>query len=180
MDLLFKNPVYFFKTYFNFSILSFGVLFAIILVLLFLLIKKKKRRAKNIYVLITAAYLSLLICITLLNKSRYGIQELMLNPLDNIREMFVKTGVHQLRGCLSNVILFIPFGILIPRLFNNRRYLYTCILAFVSSAIIEIAQYILHRGCAETMDVICNVIGAAIGILILMSITKIKYRKHLL
>ena len=101
-----------------------------------------------------------------------------LNPLDNIYDLFdYDASVHQLRGCLSNIILFIPFGVFSSIFFKKHKVLYSLFSGFFVSLIIEILQYALHRGCAETMDVICNTIGALIGAVIMLFM-KLIYRKH--
>lgn len=116
----------------------------------------------------------MLIGITLLNTNRGVIAPPHLNPVDNIQDMFGEMGVHQVRGCLSNVILFIPLGVFSSMYFINHKFRYSFILAAIVSIAIEVLQFVFQRGCAETMDVICNVLGAIIGSLITIRIIKTK------
>lgn len=117
--------------------------------------------------------------ITLLNTNRGVIAQPNLNPLYNIREIFGINGVHQVRGCLSNVLLFVPFGVLSAVFFVDKKFRNSLISAIIISVAIEALQFIFHRGCAETMDVICNVSGAVIGALVTIRIIKTKdYIKH--
>ena len=60
---------------------------------------------------------------------------------------------------INNVLVFIPFGALFPG--KNRKALLLTVLLF--SAAIEAVQYALNLGWCEIDDVICNVLGAAIG-----------------
>ena len=180
MDLLFKNPSYFIKTYFSFSPIGFLVaLTGFFIVMIFLSRKRfKSRIGKWVFIILSSFYLATLIGMTLLSVSRIGTVVIHLNPLDNIYDLFdYDASVHQLRGCLSNIILFIPFGVFSSIFFKKHKVLYSLFSGFFVSLIIEILQYALHRGCAETMDVICNTIGALIGAVIMLFM-KLIYRKH--
>ena len=116
----------------------------------------------------------MLIGITLLNTNRGVISQPNLNPLYNIQDMFGEMGVHQVRGCLSNVILFIPFGVFSSIYFVNHKFRNSLIFAVIVSIAIEVLQFVFQRGCAETMDVICNVLGALIASLSTIRIIKTK------
>jgi len=175
MDLLFKNPQYFFETYFSFSLLGFAIALVISAIVLILLCKNRfeKKLSLILYIAIASVYLATLIGITLLNSNRGVVAKPNLNPLFNIQDMFREyDGVHQIRGCLSNVLLFVPFGVLGAVYFKKHPFRDCLIASFVVSFIIELAQFLFNRGCAETMDVICNVLGAIIGSLITIRIIK--------
>ena len=60
---------------------------------------------------------------------------------------------------INNILVFIPFGVLFP--VKNWKALLLTVLLF--SVAIEAAQYALNLGWCEIDDVICNVLGAAIG-----------------
>ncbi|MBQ6152941.1 MAG: VanZ family protein [Ruminococcus sp.] len=165
MDLLLKNPMYFFETYFAFSPIGFLIAFAVAVIVLAILCRHRfrSRTSRWIFIVIASLYLAVLIGITLLNTNRISSQSMNLNPMNNIREMFGDMGVHQVRGCISNIIFFIPFGIFVSIYFKYKRIIWSLLLSFCASVIIEALQFVLHRGCAETMDVVCNTLGAVIG-----------------
>ena len=181
MDLLFKNPSYFIKTYFSFSPIGFLVaLTGFFIVMIFLSRKRfKSRIGKWGFIILSSFYLATLVGMTLLSVGRVGTAVIHLNPLDNIRDLFdYDASVHQLRGCLSNIVLFIPLGVFSAIYFRKHKVIYSLLSGFLVSLIIEILQYALHRGCAETMDVICNTIGALIGAVLTVLFMKWIYRKH--
>ena len=181
MDLLLKNPKYFFDTYFSFSLMGFLVAFLCFGIIIFFLCGKRfgKRASKWIFVILSSGYLAMLVGITLLNKNRGVIAQPNLNPLYNIQDMFGEMGVHQIRGCLSNVLLFVPLGVFSAVFFVDKKFRNSLISSIIISVAIEALQFIFHRGCAETMDVICNVSGAVIGALVTIRIMKTKdYIKH--
>lgn len=181
MDLFFKNPQYFFETYFSFSLTGFLIAFLCFAIIIYFLCRKRfeKRAFKWIFIVLSSGYLAMIAGITLLNTNRGVIAQPNLNPLYNIREIFGINGVHQVRGCLSNVLLFVPFGVLSAVFFVDKKFRNSLISAIIISVAIEALQFIFHRGCAETMDVICNVSGAVIGALVTIRIIKTKdYIKH--
>lgn len=68
---------------------------------------------------------------------------------------------------IENIIMFIPFGVLLPILFKRMRKVQNCVgFGFLSSCIIEIAQFITRRGYLQLDDVFTNTVGALIGWLI--------------
>lgn len=76
--------------------------------------------------------------------------------------------VNRLINLLGNVVVFIPFGILLPlvsrRLNNGIRltvYMACCIL------LLELMQMLLHAGSLDVDDLLLNLIGVWIGIVIL-------------
>ena len=65
---------------------------------------------------------------------------------------------------VENVLLFIPFGILMPLThFRMRSGKWVAISAVAVSAMIEVAQYVFRCGKTEVDDVILNCLGAMVG-----------------
>jgi VanZ family protein len=68
------------------------------------------------------------------------------------------------RHALENVLLFVPFGILVPLKSNFFKKWWNLILAaFISSLSIEMAQLITARGYFEIDDILLNTAGAVLG-----------------
>jgi glycopeptide antibiotics resistance protein len=64
----------------------------------------------------------------------------------------------------GNVILFIPLGYLLPRIFSGLQKLWkTALCAFVIMTCVEILQLFTLLGYCDADDLILNTIGAAIG-----------------
>ena len=71
----------------------------------------------------------------------------------------------------ANALIFIPFGILVPKVFRGVNTLWKMILiTFITSVCIEVIQYVFACGYSEVEDVIMNVVGAVIGYLIIRKI----------
>ena len=60
---------------------------------------------------------------------------------------------------INNILVFIPFGALFP----GKRWKALLLTAVLFSVGIEVIQYAFNLGWCEIDDVICNVLGAAIG-----------------
>lgn len=70
--------------------------------------------------------------------------------------------IHQVE-ILNNIWLFVPFGVILYRLFPKAWVL---LFSILSSALIEVLQYFSGLGLAEVDDVISNGLGGLIGCLI--------------
>lgn len=82
---------------------------------------------------------------------------------------------------LANLVIFIPFGILAPKVFYGINTLWKIILVtLVTSVCIETIQYILACGYSQVEDVIMNVAGGLIGYLIIKLIEKRKNEQNAL
>ena len=66
---------------------------------------------------------------------------------------------------IGNVLVFVPYGILLGLLRPSRPWLSTAAIAATSCAF-EIAQYVLAVGVTDTSDVIANTAGGALGLVL--------------
>ena len=69
----------------------------------------------------------------------------------------------------ENILLFIPIGFLLPMVIKKPVWL-PPIIGIGISVIIELTQFITHRGLCETDDVISNSIGFLIGFVVYLFI----------
>ena len=69
----------------------------------------------------------------------------------------------ELRNIILNILLFLPFGYLIPSLFPRPRCWQVILLGLAFSLTIELLQLITKLGYADVDDLINNTLGAAIG-----------------
>lgn len=69
---------------------------------------------------------------------------------------------------LANLVIFIPFGILVPKVFRGVNTVWKmALVTFFTSVCIELIQYVWACGYSEVEDVIMNVAGGLIGYLLL-------------
>ena len=70
-----------------------------------------------------------------------------------------------LKGIILNILLFVPFGYLLPTLFPQLKWWQVILLALTFSLCIEFLQLLTRLGYADIDDMINNTCGAAIGFL---------------
>ncbi|MEL7609389.1 MAG: VanZ family protein [Bacillota bacterium] len=66
---------------------------------------------------------------------------------------------------LGNLLVFVPFGILIPMIFIRIKYLKFLLVFLIAIILLEILQMITYLGSFDINDIIVNSIGATIGFL---------------
>ena len=70
----------------------------------------------------------------------------------------------EVRNLFLNVVMFVPFGVMLPALFPRLAKFYIILpLALTATVAIEVAQFLTHRGVFATEDILHNFAGAAIG-----------------
>lgn len=108
---------------------------------------------------IFCVYLFLVVSITLLSRpsgSRIGIDII---PFSTFSPNFFDN-----RYPIENILLFIPYGVILPNLWAPFRKVTLCIgIGFVFSLGIEIIQLITKRGFFQLDDILTNVAGVVIG-----------------
>ena len=76
---------------------------------------------------------------------------------------------------MLNILLFVPLGIMLPMISERFKKLWKVVLiGFLFSCLIEAMQYITGRGLTEIDDVINNTLGAFLGYLIFVRISKLR------
>ena len=83
----------------------------------------------------------------------------------------------ELRNIVLNIILFMPFGILLPAIFPKiYKFIYITTFGFLISLTIETLQLVFNRGVFSLEDIMYNTLGAILGYAIFASI-KISFPK---
>ena len=92
-------------------------------------------------------------------------------PFRSYYEAITKKQYILMLQCLLNVILFIPFGLLLNAILNPKSMARIVTFAFLLSSVIEILQAFAHRGLCEMDDIIHNTVGSWLGCLLIKKIT---------
>ncbi len=71
-----------------------------------------------------------------------------------------------LYNIIGNIIIFIPFGIVLPYIMFGMKRLNTLFVGFLFVLLIEGVQFIASLGVFDIDDIILNVTGVMIGIII--------------
>ncbi|MFT3985592.1 MAG: VanZ family protein [Lachnospiraceae bacterium] len=135
-------------------------------------VRKKKKQSRYPFWLICfricvftvfSIYFSYLISLTLSGReagSRTGYVNLVLFST------LIRNGRLGLNA-VENILLFLPFGILVPVLWRFFRQWWSLVLmAFITSMLIELTQLLTARGFFELDDILLNTIGAFAGYLV--------------
>ncbi len=74
---------------------------------------------------------------------------------------------------LANMALFLPVGMILPMVYQKKRYILTPITAFGISLFFEISQFFNTIGGFAYIDLITNTLGAIIGMVLSYFILKL-------
>ncbi len=67
----------------------------------------------------------------------------------------------------GNILVFIPFGLLLPLLSTKLRgFFRVVLLGLAFSVVVECIQLVTKTGCFDVDDMLLNTIGAAVGFII--------------
>ncbi len=81
--------------------------------------------------------------------------------------------VHCVINLLGNILLFVPAGYLMPRLWKKQRnffrFFFTCVAAILA---VELLQLVTLLGSFDVDDIILNVFGMLLGYILYLIISK--------
>lgn len=87
-------------------------------------------------------------------------------PFYTVKYYVTGTDVHKYtkENLVGNVMLFLPFGLLLPLLFHKvNGFQIVIIIALLISAGLELIQLVTALGTFDIDDIILNVLGASLG-----------------
>lgn len=182
----------FFKQYFVSPFIA-AILLTLALTIILLIIQKHTKRQINMstpkifFVFISFMYFCELFYITLFY--RVGIHNDALSDVFGEWTIFDgETSMYLNLRPILNIVLFIPFSIIIFSFFNKilqksftgkKEVLYSIPLSFLLSMFIELVQLIFSLGTFQLSDLTYNTVGGLIGALIYISARKFISNKKL-
>ncbi len=92
-------------------------------------------------------------------------------------QLFATWGISYLPDAyfIENILLFIPFGTLLPVMVQKVQKLRYCVIAgALVSVVTEGIQLIMQRGHCQTDDVVTNVLGTVIGWIVWRGFVNVK------
>lgn len=133
----------------------------------------KKIGAKKAFVAeLLVLYIYAVFIITVLSRVRVTDVSFEVNPIVSFTESWTQLLSFR-KDIINNIIMFIPFGVLNKILFDKKWY-WLIMLTIAFSSSIELLQFTLKCGYAQTLDIINNAIGAFIGSLFAYLFTFLK------
>lgn len=165
-----------------------GVVFIISLIIGALRVKKGALSvAQMLFRTFFAAYIVLILLGTIVSRTPQEPFRYNFNIIDNYKAVFTGHFSAQIET-LSNIIMFIPFGLLTPFIIKKEfskksRVILTLSAGLLLSMLIELLQFFTGQGLFESADVLNNFLGVMIGyciMLVIVSVIKVlKNRKRI-
>lgn len=158
------------KQYFVAGTVFAVVLMFFILIGYFVIYKKifrgEKRITKGVlmWFIVFICYLFVVAGVTMLSRGSYY-SNTKIEPLFySYKEAWNSFEPREWRNIILNILLFVPFGFLLPLGMKwFRQFWKTYLAGFLFTFIIEALQFFLRRGIFELDDIFDNAIGAMIG-----------------
>ncbi len=142
---------------------------------------KEKRsrlsRSRTRSIVYLFSYFAALICVTLIFREPENLSD----PVDLV-PFDTPGGVkYIILYATANFFLFIPMGLLVPRLFRKfRNPLTTTVICVIASVLIEFFQLTFERGLFQTEDIIMNGLGGLVGYVLYQKIWHRMRRKKMM
>lgn len=152
--------------------LCFFVVIGLVLFFISFFTKKVSLRNGCVSIALLVGYCIITIVITLLSRepgTRKSIDMILFSTIGN--------GVRNDAYVLENILLFIPFGVLLPYAAPRFRCWWLAALTGLEfSIVIELIQLITKRGYTQIDDIWTNTLGALIGYILFFIIKRISNR----
>ena len=163
------------------------VLFGLLFMVIYLVLQKRncaRQHTNPITIMIYGVLLSLncsfVFVMTLFRRSVGADFDFRAKPFESYYIAFAEGGIEVMQQIIINIMMFVPFGFLLPCCFKlYEKYRYVLITAVIASVSIELLQLILKIGLFETDDVINNVFGVMIGLGIYVAAKKMRNYSNL-
>lgn len=121
-------------------------------------------KGKALWLILTVMYGVMLLGATFFSRGSFYSGAQIVPPLASYREAWYQGGLSDFRNIIVNILLFVPFGFLVPAGMKCMRPVWKTYLAgFVATFIIECLQLLTRRGIFEFDDIINNLVGTMIG-----------------
>ena len=126
--------------------------------------QQNKLPNKIILISIITIYITFVLYMTLLNRSMGNAIDYNLDLFWSYKDMLRVPGNYYFKEIVLNIALFVPFGFLLPMLFEKLDSIKLIVLlSFIFSLFIETSQLVFKVGLFELDDLFDNTLGAVIG-----------------
>ena len=151
-------------SYFDFHY-GIGLAFAIAVFVVLLFVRKTKLTREEILLYaIFSIYITIILGGTLFSREVGDTYRIKWIPFWSYYEAVVKKDWSLTVQIFYNVLVFVPFGILVPKIWIKMRKIICIVLgAMAFSFLIELTQFVFKLGLFEFDDMFHNGLGAVIG-----------------
>lgn len=158
------------------SVLMIAVLFAVTL----LLYKRKKidKIQRNTSILLSL-YVVVLLYLTVIGRYSHPEYEYKIYVFLTYRRFLENIDAQSVRQLIINIGMLVPVGFLLPVVLPcKRKYTLTLLISFLLIILIEVMQFVMKCGTFEIDDIVNNMIGAIVGILVYRLFETIYHKHH--
>lgn len=161
-------------------VLLTAVSMAAVLLLWLRFCKERDKTFVSVIMLLLSTFFVL--AVTILSRDFGSGSKLSLLPFGSWINYFKGNNAELLRTNIFNMLLFLPFGVSVYAVgYTNfslkSSFVVTATAALILSVSVELGQWFLQCGEMETDDVIHNVLGAVVGVLLAKLVCDL-YRKY--
>lgn len=171
------------KDYMVLGIAAVAVIAVLFLTVYFIIYKKMlkgTRKIKPLHVILVGIFLCYIIVVigaTMMSRGAFYDHSYQLHLFYSYKEAWNSFNFSEWRNIILNILMFVPFGFLLPLVFKRlRKFWKTYLCSFAFTLAIELIQLIFNLGIFEVDDIFDNLLGAMIGYG-LFSIVYSVYRK---
>lgn len=158
------------REYFLLVLFSVSIGISIFLTIYFLIYKKimkgtKKLKASKILLWsIFLIYTVIVLGATFIHRTPVMHENINLHIFSSYIKVWNRFSLLELRNIIFNILMFLPFGFVLPLLFKKcEKFYITYFLGLCMTISIEVLQLISKRGIFEIDDIINNTLGCMIG-----------------
>ena len=128
----------------------------------------KKNKCQKYLIAALVLYIAVLLRITVFRSNLYPTEmSVNLSLFTDLVATYHENGIWMvLYLVVGNIVWFVPFGFLLPAIWQKLKPYHTIPLGFLLSLIIETSQLIFNKGMFEIDDLVLNTAGCVIGCLI--------------
>ncbi len=129
---------------------------------------KEKHNKRTWLFALLIVYLLVLLRLTVFRTKSYPIDfSVNLSLFTDLVATYHENGIWMVLYLVGgNIAWFIPFGFLLPMIWQKLKSYAVISLGFCLSLIIEVSQLVLAKGMFEIDDLVLNTAGCAVGYLI--------------
>lgn len=135
-------------------------------------------KQKRLSYIVFGLYLFLLVCLVLF-KFATSLSELPSMRGINIIPFYYdqETNAH-LKEVLYNILVFIPLGVYVQIFKEDWKISKKCMVAFLTSFLFEVVQFVFALGASDITDIIGNTFGGIVGVFFCIMIKRIAPKKY--
>lgn len=168
-------PEYFPEVFARRIIISVIVFVAFCAVSIFLFQRQKINKVQCFAAVLLSLYIVVMLYFTVIGRYSHEEYGYEINFFTSYRWLFKYNIEQALCQLMINLAMLVPVGFLLSIILNAKhKYLITMALSFLLTVFIETMQLVTKCGSFEIDDIINNMVGAIIGMILYLFLIRIK------